>query len=351
MINKRTISDNLRTLFSTLAKWTNLNATAGIALELGAKLPRDDDMHFPVQRCGCYWGSRFNHWTSGSSSRVLENRLSLENAPVIALLSIKKSFPSQLLVWPITKIIRSLPCIEQIACERRLEGDPRDLLQNPSANSYIIRSRYFTTASAIRSISLWVSPDQYLFQDLYDFFKIKAADRYTQLNIDATRASFDLEEMAISHALDARDFFHYFSSKFLLASASVSLERLALTCKVGKLSTEPAEVEQLLIAASKATTYMPRLRIMETWSPGLGKGFFFRYEVEKSQAKLTVAATWPLETLSAQVVDSWQEIASGQGDRRFLWSTDSINSGTLTREDSICKHLRLFPLLRDWENN
>lgn len=93
---------------------------------------------------------------------------------------------------------------------------------------------------------------------------------------------------------------------------------------------------------------MQRLRIMEVWSSGLSKGFFFRYEVEKSQAKLTVAATWPLETLSAPVIEAWQKIASRQ---RFLWSTEIINSGTLTREESICKHLRLFPLLQNWDDN
>lgn len=166
----RTIATNLGLSFSILP-WADLNATAGITLELGPVFPGDDDIHFPAERCRCAEGPRFFLPFDGVSYHNREDSIFLENVSAITSLFIKKSFPSVLLARSITKIMNALPCLKQIGCERQLESEMPDLEQNHCANQLIVDSKSYTQ-SAVQRLSLWVSRLQSLFEDQHDRLKI-----------------------------------------------------------------------------------------------------------------------------------------------------------------------------------
>lgn len=224
----RTIATNLGLSFSIL-RWADLNATAGITLELGPVFPGDDDIHFPAERCRCAEGPRFFLPFDGVSYHNREDSIFLENVSAITSLFIKKSFPSVLLARSITKIMNALPCLKQIGCERQLESEMPDLEQNHCANQLIVDSKSYTQ-SAVQRLSLWVSRLQSLFEDQHDRLKDQQVNNdYCQLTRRSSRsilmtnaisASFHLEEMAVSHVLDARDFFRNFNGLVELSDSA-----------------------------------------------------------------------------------------------------------------------------------
>ncbi|OBR06393.1 Oxoglutarate iron-dependent oxygenase [Colletotrichum higginsianum IMI 349063] len=331
--NVKRFSENTRRLFSILHDWTEEAATSGIALELGAAWPGDDDTQYPFGDCRTRCRAHLMPHISWSSLIGLDRHSSLRNAPIITSLFIKKSLPSSLLAWTIFQIVDHLPRLEQINCEHRLELELSEHDLHHSANSAL-----FSIRGQMRRISLWVARSQ------------SGAPRIPHdLGTAATRAAFQVKELAISHASEARQFFQLLNSKALANPEQISLEYLVHTCTLRQLYSQPAEVANLLLLASTAAKNMPHLKVMEVWSPGVGEGFFFRYEALESGVRLTVAATWQIRTDLRQAIQGWQQVAERHADQYFAYSVEKIDRRILTERDSICKQLKLFHLLREWD--
>ncbi|KAF6803306.1 hypothetical protein CSOJ01_11007 [Colletotrichum sojae] len=128
------------------------------------------------------------------------------------------------------------------------------------------------------------------------------------------------------------------------------LERLALSiCHTHYPDNwnHSKDPETLLMKAALAASYLPRLRIMELWAPGVGEGFIFRYHVKEEEVCITTAATWHIKK-NRKVSEAWKKVARRHPDLGFRYDTDYIDPETLTETDSICKRLELYHLLREW---
>lgn len=108
---QRRVSAGLGSLFSMLAKWSVMNTTRGIALEIGATFLGSG---FPDIRCRCPRGP-----TVDVRSRLdPEAGLPLKSVSVVTSLRIGRSFSAEVLEWALGDILDSLPGLQQVDCER-----------------------------------------------------------------------------------------------------------------------------------------------------------------------------------------------------------------------------------------
>lgn len=196
------------------------------------------------------------------------------------------------------------------------------------------------------TVSIWEAQESWLHGR-------KPKPRNVQLGWFALRASFDLQTLVISHAVEASDFFRPFYSETRISALPVGmrlwgrLRSLSLTSQIPTRRTGSIETNELLLAASQAAWRMPRLHTMEIWHGAVGKGFLLRYEVLRNETKLTIEFTWPFEP-SQKTIQAWKLVARDRTRHRLSITQNILQSSSLTTRTSICARLKLKALLKEW---
>lgn len=353
--NNLIFSNALKGLFCALSGWTRDPSTAGIALELSASSP-SDSRHLEldlVKHRRELANQSPGHLISNAKKRLLGQLLDFESkmsdlpeVTVIERLSVRQKTLRNLSASSLNIIICNLPRLHRINYEPWLWTDKKGQRRREVANTNLLR--WAACRSTLRSITIWEAQSEKLHKN-----KCYSKPYDNNLTSAAVRASFHLNALAISHATDAMDFFLRFdeASKATQGTGTpprLSLRHLALTCRLQMPPESPTEVNNLLFVASKAAMQLPHLEVMEVWSPGVGEGFFFRYEVKKRQAKLVVGATWRISGMqNSAVFKAWQRAAGRHADYDLEYAFKSINAGELKQPWSICRHLRLRDCLRE----
>ncbi|TQN65319.1 hypothetical protein CSHISOI_10170 [Colletotrichum shisoi] len=353
--NNLTFSNGLKSLFRALSDWTRDPSTAGIALELSASSPSDSKhrkLDLLEHKRELVHQSP-GHLVSNAKKRLLGQLLDFEfkvtDLPEVAVIekfSVRQRLLRNLSASSLNIIICNLPRLHHVNYEPWLGTDKKGQDRREITNTNLLR--WAECRSTLRSIAIWEAQSQGLHKN-----KCYSKPFDKNLTSAAVEASFHLQALAISHATDAMDFFLLFdkaskATRGIRTPPKLSLRHLALTCRLQMPPGSSTEVNYLLCVASKAAVQMPHLEIMEVWSPGVGEGFFFRYEVRKRRAKLTVGATWRISRMrNSAVFKSWQRVAGRHADDDLEYAFESINAGELTQPWSICRHLRLRSSLRE----
>ncbi|WQF85403.1 hypothetical protein CDEST_10417 [Colletotrichum destructivum] len=353
--NNLTFSNGLKSLFCALSSWTRDPSTPGVALELSASSP-SDSKHLKldlVEHKRELANQSPGHLISNAKKRLLGQLLDFEfkmtdlpKVTVIEKFSVKQRLLRNLSASSLNIIICNLPRLHRVNYEPWLGTDKKGQQRREIANTNLLR--WAECRSTLRSITIWEAQSQKLHKN-----KCYSKPYDNELTSAAVEASFHLKALAISHATDAMDFFLRFdeASKAIQGigtQSRLSLRHLALTCRLQMPPESSTEVNYLLFVASKAAMQLPHLEIMEVWSPGVGEGFFFRYEVKKRQAKLIVGATWRISRMrNSAVFKAWQRVAGRHADDDLMYAFESINAGELKQPWSICRHLRLRKSLRE----
>ncbi|KAJ0158633.1 hypothetical protein CTA2_11171 [Colletotrichum tanaceti] len=356
--NNLTFSNGLKGLFRALSDWTRDPSATGIALELSASSPSDSThLTLDLAEHKRELAARSpGHSVSNAKKRLLgqlldfQSRVSdLPKVTVVERFSARQRLLRNLSASSLNIIICNLPRLRHVNYEPWLGTDAEGQRGREVANTNLLR--WAECRSALRSIALWEAQSHELHGNKC---YAKPPSDGGGLTSAAVEASFHLGSLAISHATDATDYFRRFDEAAHAArggghpSRTPSLRRLALTCRLRMPPESPTELNHLLFAASRAAMQLPHLEIMEVWSPGVGEGFFFRYEVEKRRAKLVVGATWRVSGVrSSAVFKAWRRVAGRHADDDLEYAFESIDGGELQQPWSICKHLRLRGSLRE----
>ncbi|KAK1982651.1 hypothetical protein LZ30DRAFT_770000 [Colletotrichum cereale] len=331
---ERVLFENLEELLSVLALWTEDVPRSGISLEISGVLVRNAGDLNKVSRGG---RRRCVHRRSPAVPDLCMEIYSIYSAigkqgPVERVPSITEISISPTISWSCSSILlfhlrNSFPCLERLDFEQQL--GTTQIFQQAIGNTVA-----FSIADRIPSLqrlSIWESRSK-LISEAQSQSNSDEANGPAGVLQTAVPTSFNLKELAITHVIDARDFFSHFN--LLISSggalSSCMLERLVLSCQLGQLPVSP-------------------IQMLEVWSPGIGEGFLFRYEVKESEINLTVAATWRFDIMSWQYgrgyksLRAWEEVASRHTGRRFNCAIRSINAVALPNLYSICKGLKSLP--------
>lgn len=246
-------------------------------------------------------------------------------------------------------ILQSLPEVKCINYEPWLAVTRPGQAERDRANEALFIS--INDYSTIQVVSLWEAQSQRLHK-----YRRHAKKTNDTLTSAAVSASVYLQRLAISHAIDARDFFNHCNMLIGVPASSLQahsaaswpkLTDLVLTCQIEQCLSLHS-MANLLQAAGQAAIRMPRLKTMEVWAAGVHKGFMFRYDVLGEKAKLTISATLHVE-IPTLVTSSWEAVSKQHGNRDFEREVLWIDPATLNKHHDICRHLRLRHLLRQWK--
>ncbi|KAK1852833.1 hypothetical protein CCHR01_04574 [Colletotrichum chrysophilum] len=358
---ERVLFENLEELLSILALWTEDIPQNGISLELvGILVPNAGDRKLVSRRGRRRCVHRRSPPVSdpfaeiSSINSVISKQGPVEMVPSITVISVSPTISRSCSSILLFHLRDSFPCLQRLDFEQQL-GTTKTL-QQAIGNRVV-----FSIADRIPSLqrlSIWESRSR-LISETQSQSDSEKANGLAAVLQTAVPTSFHLKELAITYVIDARDFFSHFN--FLLSSGErlppCMLERLVLSCQLGRLTNSPQDLDCLLAAASQAATYMPYLKMLEVWSPGVGEGFLFRYEVRASEVNLAMAATWQFDVVSWQhgrgyrALRAWEEVASRHTDQRFNCVIESIDTVALPKLYSICSRLESFESIRRWRSS
>lgn len=356
---ERVLFENLKELLDALALWTTDIPRDGISLKLrGVHVWTARDKRLKNGRSGrLYCAHRPSpfiddrHMEISSMHSFVRKQGFAGVAPSITALSVGPSISWSSCPLLLYHLRDSFPCLRRLDFEQEL-GQKRSYTQ--AVGNKTVFSVAFKVPS-LRMLSIWETRSKLISEAQSQSISEKA-NRRARVLPDAVPACFYLRELAITNVIDARDFFSYFISLIWSEEGlpTCIVERLVLSCPLGGLLVSPTEVNGLLGAASHAVKHMPHLKILEVWSPGIREGFFFRYEVEESKIKLTIAATWQFDIVSwrhgqgRETLRKWEEVASQHTEREFNCTTGSIGAEALPKLYSITRALKSFDFIRRW---
>ncbi|KZL66696.1 hypothetical protein CT0861_00561 [Colletotrichum tofieldiae] len=357
---ERVLFENLEELLSILALWTEDIPKSGISLELnGILAPNAGDRKWVSKRGRRRCVHRRSPAVLDLSAEIRSiNSVVRKQGPVEVVPSITAISISPTISWSCSSILLfhlrdSFPCLQQLDFEQQLGTTQTFQQAIGNRAAFLIADR----VPSLQRLSIWESRSK-LISEAQSQSDSEEANGPAAVLQTAVPTSFHLKELAITYVIDARDFFSHFN--FLISSGEASpscmLERLVLSCQLGRLPVSPIEVDCLLVAASQAAACMPYLKILEVWSPGIGEGFLFRYEVRESEINLTMAATWQFDIMAWQygrgykTLRAWEEVASRHTYRRFNCAIESIDAVALPKLYSICRGLKSDEFIRRWRS-
>jgi hypothetical protein len=122
-------------------------------------------------------------------------------------------------------------------------------------------------------------------------------------------SSRSLENLSVSFLIDAKDFFGIFWPSRPDAPDVVpwnNLRTLALTSSLLNPGPDSTKINKLLIAASRAAAYMPRLKVMEIWNGNDGYACVFRYRNHRRLPQITWECSWKTPPqMDDEVISCW----------------------------------------------
>ncbi|KAK2752662.1 hypothetical protein CKAH01_17654 [Colletotrichum kahawae] len=348
--NTKALSGALLNLFSVLSGWKQDASAQGLAFELSATSPS----YYLHQEGRRY---RTELQLRASKQRLLGALLdirfnspsvSIPSVPIITSFSMNQRSHRKLSASALAMLLACMPCLRDVNyqpvwvglsfadhdSERKRECDARNL-----AISTLFRSVYMSPS--LQDLSLWEAQ--------YDDHPIYQRTVPECLVSVAVLASYRLRNFTISNVIDAAQFFKCHESMTQDSSGSLSypywpnLMYLCLTTERGM-----DNLGDLLERAAGAARQMPKLRIMEVWCPKVDTqgpmSFFFRYDVRKTDTRLTVSVTWGI-SLSERILTAWQRVSNLHSQHKLDYRVKFIDAHYYPW---LYKRLRLYNLLRDW---
>ncbi|KAK1846601.1 hypothetical protein CCHR01_10764 [Colletotrichum chrysophilum] len=356
--NNSKFSAALHALFHHLSTWVVEPPRPTITLELSASSPRDDLYHSPPRYHGRLRNLQPHGYSPyGAKIRLLGNLLNtdwlsfcddpyfeLPKVNVIAELFVTQRLYRSLSEKALSDILKGLPCLSHINYEPWLAIPLRFQTEREEANTNLFRN----LGANVRAVTLWEAQSWELHGVIcYSKMMWLWPPTNDKLAKQAARASFTLRHLAISHAIDATEFFIGFVEKASQTQSKPLLQHVALTCRIPYGNVDLTQIYDMLKVAAHAASYMGMLQILEIWSPGRGQGFFFRCEVAKYAIKITVAATFRISEIE-EVLEAWQLALRWYTRRKIQYVLKTIDPRVLTEPESICKYLKLYKSLREW---
>ncbi|KAK1622149.1 hypothetical protein BDP81DRAFT_334935 [Colletotrichum phormii] len=350
MANNAAAANALTALFSILSEWGKTTPEHHISFKVGAGSKADS--HHPYHdfyRYTLRYQPR-GDWISNAKKRLLGNLLDpdfqareLPEVPIIRGFTMDPQYYRSFSGESMEKILTSMPRLRNFRYCYWPAVDQNGHATRDAANERILKA-------VVNNPKI----------QILVFLKAKSKAFPTEgwqdrsVNHDVVsatvRASYRLRRVAMLGTINAAYFFrdHMHGTDFDSQEDEPNLSRhwpdlthLALTAPINRLLYNDSEVDSLIISAGTAASRMPKLKMMEVYSPGNVVGFFFRYEIrEDNTAKLFIAATWDLE-IGVWAIRPWEHAARRRG-LQFSCEVEDLEPEVL------CSKLRLFPQVKKW---
>lgn len=184
-----------------------------------------------------------------------------------------------------------------------------------------------------------------LYEDYDGFYELlETSDRSSlpQLAAAISGASTQLESLAVSFIIDARDFFLPFSTIRDPALPDFPrLQFIVLTSNELSSDKSPICVNNLLRTAGSSALKMPELQVMELWNGRRGEAAIFRYERRPSNTVAIIrwSSSWDFSP-DLEVIAQWKEVAHKQRCRELIVSSDRIPAPSIC-PGSVLKYIYL----------
>lgn len=192
-------------------------------------------------------------------------------------------------------------------------------------------------SSKLKELTLYEDDDGF-YETLKDVFRNSNRLRIPELAAKVRGASTQLESLAVSFVIDARDFFAL-PKRELAVDNFPRLEFCILTSRVLRERND-GHINQLLRAAGNAALKMPKLRVMELWNARQEEAAIFRYQQKPfNTVELAWSSSWDF-SLDPKVVAHWEKVALKHGCRELSTTTCRIET-PLAGPGSILKYLHL----------
>ncbi|KAJ0362601.1 hypothetical protein COL154_006046 [Colletotrichum chrysophilum] len=283
----------------------------------------------------------------------------------------------------IKKLMKHLTGLERVVYEP-MQAVGKDVKQRQKANTALLRK----LPSSIESLSLYEARSEYLEMQQMGVStppEVRTGKKVVAAAVAASLRCRNLQELSLSNAVDAEDFFTRALEDPAVKDTSgdapwPNLRRVALSTRYERRGDSKVSPYQLLRDAASVALRMPKLETMEIWAESELRRFLFRYHVEGDQAviRVEIDSEYYEEGLSlphlpcAKLVKAvektlkmWRKVA---GPRRQLshivervdgqaayWDDSDDEDAIYDDEDqktwppapSVCESLRLNGLVRD----
>uniref|UniRef100_L2G735 DUF6546 domain-containing protein n=1 Tax=Colletotrichum fructicola (strain Nara gc5) TaxID=1213859 RepID=L2G735_COLFN len=323
---------------------------------------------------------------NGEKERVIGNLLHFKNIdlklptlPFIHQLVVNRSTTRSFTAKTIKKLMKHLTGLERVVYEP-MQAVGKDVKQRQKANTALLQK----LPSSIESLSLYEARSEYLEMQQMGVSTPQEV-RWAPPAVAASLRCRNLQELSLSNAVDAEDFFTRALEDPAVKDTSgdaawPNLRRVALSTRYERRGDSKVSPYQLLRDAASVALRMPNLETMEIWAESELRRFLFRYNVEGDQAvtRVEIDSEYYEEGLSlphlpcAKLVKAvektlkmWRKVA---GPRRQLshivervdgqvayWDDSDDEDAIYDDEDqktwppasSVCESLRLNGLVRD----
>ncbi|KAI2611847.1 hypothetical protein GGR54DRAFT_643295 [Hypoxylon sp. NC1633] len=378
--NNRAVTRAIYHLFAILSHWESSGPSSprdGITLELSIHSLSDSKHHFQNHNFSAFHYSEeddfsenplavrlsprrydgFHQWESFGSPehalsfdpfhmnllsrlRVHGQPISLGEAPptveIVRRFLVRRQFYRELGPHALRRIFRALPRLEHIhlECWRSVT---HELEFKKNHDREAIFRPY--VPPALRRLCWYDDDDSY-----YELLGTEARQDSPRLAAILVKVSRQLESLAVSFVIDARDFFRSFYPGRVHISEKKypefpRLESIALTSNELSPSESSENINNLLHAAGNAAARMPSIRTMELWNGQPGEAAIFCCNRTADAVTISWLTTWDIP-LEPRVITAWKNVGIQHRLYSLIVETDRIPPPPIC-PGSILRHLRL----------
>ncbi|KAK4211725.1 hypothetical protein QBC37DRAFT_426296 [Rhypophila decipiens] len=287
--------------------------------------------------------------------------------PVVTRFLIRRQYYRAISTDTLRQMLENLPGLERITYE--MHRTHPTVSGERDQGCTLLLERLLST-SDIKRLSLYEEAGEG-----WGFNIERSGGLYVPLGRMLGAGTGNLEELSLSHLVDAKDFFYeFFPQKNSIDGDQPqprpywrNLRSLAITSKVlgwvghgwnGGQARDNTSLDELLTAVAKALASMPKLEILEIWNAESGQenwtartaaqGAIFRYERhsrDNGSPTLTWCSSWDT-SLSSGVIEAWKDAASQLDARRDIVVENRMMK-PLKTQGSILPLLKLRSLILD----
>lgn len=345
------VTEALTALFCVLSQWGKATPGHHIALELCASFKAKNNHMHPCNAFHRY--SR--HLAQANRTLDAKKRLlstfsepdfqaeELPQVPIIERFSMDRQYYQSFSGGLMKKLVSSMSCLQYFGYLYWPAVDQNEQGTGEAASEEILHA--VINNPRIQTLNLWKAQITTFPWDLWRSRPVNYG-----LVSAAVEASYRRERVALANVIDAADFFENHIDAISTGAPANDpehprrwscLTNLALTAHAARLARNVAGTNFLIMAAGMAATHMPKLEMMEVFSPTESVAFSLRFDTgEEKTAKLSIAATWQLEIRDG-VIEPWQNVANRRA-LRFICEVETIES------EDLHSKLQLFPKITEW---
>ncbi|KAF5677615.1 hypothetical protein FHETE_1666 [Fusarium heterosporum] len=283
-----------------------------------------------------------NNPTYGSKDRATpaseqgtdeDEQLQLPEVPAITKLLIRRQSFRGICPTALGSILESLPNMQEIHVERWRCAEPSD-------EKMWCRGANITFGMdlppSLKTLSLYGETSR-----LFHTWKPNDVNA-TSLTKSLRQYTKHLENLSVSHLIDAKEFFRpFWPADSDTATASLPrwehLKTLSLTSEILNTDTKQ-DVNELLCAAARAARKMPNLELLELWNGRDQHAGVFRYRVIDSIGEVEWLST-SIESLDGVVIEIWKETSTILGRRFQRESASMLDTEDIGHTAAVLQHL------------